>query len=304
VIALACVAFLVQDAVSTTGYGSAHWRIPSGTPAVGEPFEAVLIVPHARSDQIALDAAALEDDPTWVILEPPRAIVHARADWLAPEESAFAWTLASLEAGEREMPAVSATLTLAEGELALVHSEPASATFAGVLAPEEDAPREPLGFAPIAEEATARAWLPWTIGGAAALALAGAGLAISLARRARRARLAPPPTFAQRLADLERRDLDSREVAREIHYELTRLVRGEIDSRTGSRRDALTDDEWLREVARALDSERTRELEALLRASEAVKYGAHAPTPWAVRETIERARRAANGAREPAEAAR
>ena len=82
-------------------------------------------------------------------------------------------------------------------------------------------------------------------------------------------------------------------VVREVHYELARLLREVFDARHGIARTALTDEEWLQSVAASFTPEHLSELAEILRVSAEVKYGAAQPTQWAVRETIQRARKVA-----------
>jgi hypothetical protein len=123
--------------------------------------------------------------------------------------------------------------------------------------------------------------------------LGGGALAMWLVKR-KRVKPAPQPSRLELIEALAQRDVEQPVVVREVHYELARLLREVFDSRHGIARTALTDEEWLRAVAASFTPEHLSELAEVLRVSAEVKYGAAQPTQWAVRETIQRARKVAS----------
>jgi hypothetical protein len=160
---------------------------------------------------------------------------------------------------------------------------------AGVLAPDEDAPRPlrgfPEGFAGPLEAARDGRALPWVLGGLALVVLAAVG---ALAWRRRRRVPAPAPTPLERLRALE----EARAASGERCYELTRLLRAAGDERTRTPRAALTDEEWLAAVHASLEIPRgvVTQLEAVFARAARVKYAGEAPTDWALQETFAAAR--------------
>jgi hypothetical protein len=290
VIALALLCALAQSA----GEGAelvgvvtgARWEVSAARVEAGEPFEATLVVEHRRGETVEVDFAPLEADAGWLLLGPPER-VHGEPQRLAGTAARWSARLAAFEPGERELPLPRVTLADAGGAREELAVRGASVDVAGALAPGEDAPRPPRGFRPADVERAGWPW-PWLTAAAALLPVLAALAWLALRRRA------PPPapaTARERLERLGQRDLDAPAQVRELHYELTALVREELDRRAGASRAALTDEEWLAAAAASLPVEAAAELAALLRASAEVKYGAHQPTPWAVRETLERARR-------------
>lgn len=259
---------------------------------VGQAVELVLYVPHAADEQVSCDTAALEADPSWVVLDGPM-----RSTTPDPQDHERAltrvrWKVASLEAGTRQLPEIDVKLASKSNAPHSVSHTTSSLEAQAVLAADEDAPRAPKGFREIEPEPASRATLAWTIGAIAFAALAGIALGLWIAKR-RRPKPAPAPSRLELIDALARRDVEQPAVVREVHYELARLLREVFDSRHGVARTALTDEEWLQSVASTFTPEHLRELAEVLRISAEVKYGAAQPTQWAVRETIERARRVA-----------
>jgi hypothetical protein len=303
-IALALVLALAQAdggdglaLVAGGGASGARWELSAARVQAGEPFDATLVVEHEAGAKVEIDAAALAADVAWLELEPARAIPPQEPTGLDPATSRWRVSLACLEPGSRELPALALAVVGPLGERRALQPASATVEVEGVLAPDEDAPRPALGFRPLEPE-RAGSILPWLLAAALVPALAAAAW---LATR-RRPPPAAPPTALERLERLGARDLESPAAVRELHYELTALVREELDRRQGQSRGALTDAEWLSSAGATLAPESARELSELLRASEAVKYGLHQPTHWAVRETLERARKLL-AAGEPAKAA-
>ncbi len=260
-----------------------RWILDPREREVGEVLDAALEVSLAQGERLDLDASALEADPTWVLLD------GVRRERKSPTQLVVRWSLASLEPGERSLPTPALLLIDPTGARRPLAAPQASARFTGVLAVGEDEPRAPLGFRPIeAQAGVARSRWPIAIG---ALAV-GALLALWLVLRRRRKAPIAPPDILERLAALEARPLDARDEVREVYYALTALVREHVDERLGAPRPAATDAEWIRALAERAPAAVCDELAALLREAEPVKYAAHQPTHWAVRESFERARRA------------
>ncbi len=269
-----------------------RWILDPRERAVGEVLELALEVPLAAGARLEVDSSALEADPSWALLESVR---RERVSSVGsgsggdPSIAVVRWSLASLEPGERQLPTPALSVVDASGARASLAVPSAAARFTGVLAEGEDEPRAPLGFRPVEAQATSTL-SPWLMG-AAGLVL-GALAALWFVRRRRRSAPPAPPTVLEQLAALEARPVEAREQAREVYYALTALVREHVDERLGEPRPAATDAEWLRGLAQRAPAAACEELAALLREAEPVKYAAHHPTHWAVRESFQRARRA------------
>ena len=275
--------------------GAARLTVQPGAVEVGEAIVVALEVEHAEGARAALEEDALALDESWIVFasEAPLALpVHGQPGRARTRAS---WTVASLEPGEREIPAV--RYRLGAGE----HVSPAAqVSVTSLLGEGEAQARPPKGFRPLAGEARARwVWIPW----ACAAAVLAAAVVLAVRARRRKGRLvAAPPGPLERLAELEARPLEDPLEVREAHFELTRAVREALDRRSGRECSGLTDAEWLDEVRATLASEQARELESLLASCAAVKYGGERPTHWAAREALQRARRLAAGSA-PAEVA-
>ncbi|MCC7012205.1 MAG: hypothetical protein IT454_06580 [Planctomycetes bacterium] len=272
----------VEPANAVAEGAHARWELARAQAEVGEPLALTLIVEHAPDARVELGLEALEVDTSWIADGPP----SLQADTLATQ-TRYTWALASLEAGERTLPEVQLAVEAANGRKQAVAFAPTQVTFSAALGSGEDQPRPAREFRPVEPE-QAQSRLPWVIAASAVLALAAA-LATWLLRR-RRPQAAPPPSALERVEALATRDLDSPEVVRELHYELTALVRAEFDARASLARDWATDDEWLASVSPTLDETTAARLRAILSSSRDVKYGAAQPTAWAVRETLAEAR--------------
>ena len=280
-LALACL--LLLDA-------GARWRVEPASVEVGEPFELVLELEHGRDEvAAALTPGTLALDDSWLVLEslPARsAPVGERV------RTTLAWRVASLEPGERSLGEALAGFAFGEGVTRIQAGE-ARLAVRGVLAEGEDSPRPLTGFrgelgpAPAAD----RDRLVPVLALVALLAALGGG-AWGLARRRRRARVLPPPTLAERLAEVAARAATG--AAREGCYDLTRLLREHVDHLRRAERSALTDEEWLRQLAAAPDVPRAvlADLESVFARAERVKYAGEAPSPWALEELFAGARRA------------
>lgn len=265
-----------------------RWIVDPREREVGELVEVALLVPLATDERLEVDATALEADPSWVLEGAPRrGSVPASGD--QPAGMLLRWSLASLEAGERDAPTPALARVDAAGKRTSLSLVGPTLRFTSVLAQGEDEARPALGFRPL-EERLATNSKAWLLAGCGALLAAGLATWWWLRQRARPSRAAPP-TSLERLAQLESRSVETREAARDVYYELIALVRSHLDSSTGVARESLTDREWLAASASRVGDEIAAELDALVRDAEPVKYASHHPTHWAVREALERARK-------------
>ncbi len=256
---------------------------------LGEPVEVLLTVNHAVGDRPAIDTAALEDDPSWALLESGERITLPDPEREGQAITRMGWTLAAMTPGKLELPAPAITLPAAEGAAEPVAVAPVSLEVQGVLALGEDAPRPISGFLGLAPQAPASSpWIPVLAG----LLLAGVGACVwQVARRRRRVVVSVAgPAPLQRLAALEEGELSTPEAVRAAHFELTRALRAHLDGGRPAVHEGLTDEEWLARISDRFEPERARKLRALLGACSAVKYGAELPTHWMVRERIVAAR--------------
>jgi hypothetical protein len=278
-----------------------QWNFEVRERAVGETLTAVVFVAHAPQERVECDFSALESDPSWLLAAPAQVRRVLRDERVVG--TSITLDLVSLEAGERALPAPALTLIEGSGGRRKLAAGDALARFASVLAPGEDEPRAPLGFRPLEEELES-GWAAWQVAAAAGGGLAVAIGAFALLRRKRGVGATLPPTPLERLEALSSRDVEQRESVRDTYYELTALVRSAFDAREGAARSALTDAEWLAALAPSVEANVRAELEALLRDASEVKYAGRHPTHWAVREMLERARKALEwSARAPERAA-
>jgi len=265
----------------------AQWSVAASEREVGEPFDATLVVRHAADERVEVDEDALAGDASWVELAPGRlSAVHAEG---AARVTQIVWSLASLEPGERDLPIPIVWRVGADGARRPVSVAAQSSRFVGVLGEAEDEPRAPLGFRPLEPELESSNATAAYLGGAVALLLGV--LAWTFLRRRKREPTVAPPSALEQLSQLAERDLESREAVRDAYYRLTMLLRREVDARANSQRTALTDAEWIAAAANELPAEAARELAAVLRDAEGVKYGGAHPTHWAARESLAQARR-------------
>ncbi|MCK6447289.1 MAG: hypothetical protein L6Q99_12940 [Planctomycetes bacterium] len=288
----------VEDAAQAAG-ASATWLAGAKSVEVGEPIELVLTVDHPLDATVRLTSESFGLDDSWVVLEPGE--LRTRVTGADRARTTLTARVASLEPGSRDLAPLAVELVRSGGRSAVggrdasiqLVATPPHVDVRSVLG-DADHERPPKGFRPpsvLPDEL--EAW-PWLVGVAV---LAALGLGVFVGRRlARRERAAlPPPSALAKLDELEKSDLERAEAAREAHFRLTQLVRGEIDRRAGVERAALDDDEWLERsladagFAEKLGPERER-LGALFAACREVKYGGALATHWAARERIGGAR--------------
>jgi len=282
------LALLLVALESETG---ARWSVRPSTVEVGEPFELVLELEHEREERSsALAPGEPVLDVSWLVLERRPARSEAAGTRV---RTTHVWSLASLEPGERNLAEALAGYAFGEG-VTRIQAGDARLRVTSVLAEGEDTARPMMGFEGELEgpPATRSRVLVWLALGAACAALLAWWL---LRRRGKASAPAAPPTSSERLATLAARAAQG--AAREGCYDLTHLLREHVDRLRGAERAALTDEEWLAEVARAPDVPRAalEDLRRVFARAERVKYGGEAPSPWAVEELFTESRRALEG---------
>jgi len=278
VILLAALALtLVQDVSATV-------RADAATVEVGQPVRLEIAVEHPTGVRVELLTAGVAE--AWIFLE-----AGGTATIPGPGDTAttrVTWTVCALEPLEGALPALVASIDGGAPELIPVAS--AGIAVVGLLGPDEDLPRPPLGFRDLPVPAAGRPWWPWALA-AFALVLLVAWL---LARRARaQVPLELPPAPLERLAAIRAEALEEPEQVQAAYYEITSALRTGLDLRLGrapAELAALTDDEWLAATAGELPEAEHELVADLLRGSAEVKYGSLRPTHWGVNETLERAR--------------
>lgn len=286
------LAWLLLAQVEGAGLGggaraAARWVDPPPRVELGVPFELVLEIEHRTGDAPALAPGALASDPAWAVLEGGVPLALPDLDDPARRVSEVRWTVVALEPGTLELPEVELAYPAPEGGEALPVAIAGGGAIevSGVLREGEDAPRPLPPDLGVAVPAAARdRFAPALWSGGLALLGALAVLFVARRRRARPARVAPPPTPRERLAALEESALDDPEAVRAAHVELTRALREHFDA--GRARVALTDEEWLEVLRQPSDGELAR----LLAECRPVEYGGERPTHWATRERVARAR--------------
>lgn len=259
---------------------------------VGEPVRCRLEVRHPEGARPRLAGQGLALDPSWVILDERGRLTEPDPSRPGISITRLEWSLASLEPGPRELPELAVELDVA-GEVLRVAAPATRLEVTSLIAEGETGPRGLLGFREPTEPEGGTALLGAEVAGGLILA----GAALLLLRRWRRRRAARAPAEELGPDPLEELRLLASELprdpedVRELHFALTRLVRTAGDRRRASDRSGLTDEEWLAGIADDGLSPRVQEgIRALFDACEAVKYGSEDPSPFAVRENLERAR--------------
>jgi hypothetical protein len=295
---LALALFALAAAAQEPAEVRARWEVEARSIEVGEPFAATLVVEHPAGAKVEVDFSAVESDLAWLVAGEPSRVADGAAQG-ADVATRWICSLAALEPGKHAIPAPAISVVGRDGKRIAAEVAAADVEPAGVLGSGEDAPREPKDFRPVEPE---RAGFDagWIAGLAACALLAIAAFVLWFRRRGRETSKREPGPL-ERLDAIGARDLDDAEVVRELHYELTGIVRRHFDALDGLSRGALTDDEWVAAVA-AAHAARADELRELMRAADAVKYGCERPTRWAVSEQIERAKRLVRTAAAPAKA--
>ncbi len=254
---------------------------------VGVPFSLTYELEHEAGATVeGLDADALVLDDSWIVFgsrrEPARAVEASPGR----ERTRRTWELASLDPGERVLPALGVTV---DGRPVPPPEEPARVTVRGVLGEGEDAPRplrsfpDPFGTG-LPQAASGFVW-PLAAGALVLVALAYA----TWRARPKRAAVPPPPTTQERFARakaVRHEDADALLVA---VFELSDIVRSAFDEALegGYERRALTDGEWL--DAAQLPAETGTRMAAFLERCGRVKYAGETPTSWAFDELVNEA---------------
>ena len=273
-------------------------RTVHGPPAaveVGEPFPVVLELVHpADTGGVALSAGELTLDDSWVLLDTrlePAVVEGDAASGRRVTRRVF--EVVSLEPGERTLT-LAGLSPLAEGD---AEEEQVTVSVTGVLAADEDAPRPLRGFPPaFGEGRKVSTSLPpwaWALGGA--MVLSAGVLGWFLRRRPGPATKADAPVDPlARLALLEAEETKDLAGLRARHFALSRLLREATDAKIRGDRTGCTDEEWLALVATSLSPTNGggASLEAALAGCARVKYAGELPSPFAVQETFDHARRA------------
>ncbi len=290
--AIAIALLVLAQAGPAPAAVSAELVLDPAKAEVGEPVRCLLEVRHPDGARPRLAGEGLVLDPTWVLFEERGRLTEPNPARPGGAISRFEWSLASLEPGSRELGELAVELEVA-GEIQRVSPPPARLEVASLIGEGEIGPHGLMGFREVSEPERGAALLLAKVAGG--LILATAALLLILRWRRRRAarapaeELGPDPLEELRLlaSDLPRDPED----VRELHFALTRLVRAAGDRRRASDRSGLTDEEWLAGIADDGLSPRVQEgIRALFDACEAVKYGSEDPSPFAVRENLERAR--------------
>jgi hypothetical protein len=288
----------VQDSIAPApaGFG-ARWECAAPQAEVGAGLALELVIDYPNGRALSVDFSPLEQDGSFVILSQRPLRYETTAAGLRARARL---ELASLEAGRRELPAPRVSLGTD-----LLAPAPLGLEFRPVLAEGEDAPRplRPLLSDPPPPVSRRNQYLALA---AVALLAVAAAVWWRTWRARSRARAAAPvePSALERLEALlaqEPRALDGRERAREAHELIVRALRERIStgSAAGSAAVGLTDREWAARIGSGLARESASELEALVSAAEAVKYGPEQPTGWATHERAARARALVRAAAAP-----
>jgi hypothetical protein len=219
----------------------------------------------------------------------------ARVTPAAPGEPArIMVTLVAWEDGELEVPAVAATVTLADGTKVSLASPVAAVTIGSLVG--EDVPLTELAAGDIrdAVEIDDGRWMWWL---AAGLAAAGAlGFTWWLMHRDRPVPVEPPlPPHAwamRELARLATDDLPARGEVDAFFVRLSSIVRTYIEGRFGIAAPDRTTQEFIREASRHpdLSGDHGRALADFLRSADMVKFAAARPAADACGDALDRMR--------------
>ncbi len=297
---IACL--LLAVAASPQGDDSivARFRCEPADVEVGEPFELVLELEHPTGASVFdLGADELVLDASWVVFDETR-LPPAEAGSPDRRITRRVWTVASLDAGPRTLGDALTPLVF-DARISSVDASATTVEVASVLAEGEDAPRPVRGFPEGFGAGVPLVTSQWRYAALAAAALLWGAVLWLVAKRMRAKRGARTPVPVQPLERLARLEADvaasngGLEEVRELHFELTRLLRDATDARAARPFDAgLTDREWLAEVraSKRVQDPCIDELERLIEQAEAVKYAGVVPTSWALEDAFDRARRA------------
>lgn len=210
------------------------------------------------------------------------------------EPARFRVTLVAWEDGDLEVPAVAATVTLADGTTVPLASPVAAVTIGSLVG--EDVPLTELAAGDIrdAVEIDDGRWIWWL---AAGLAAAGAlGFTWWLMHRDRPVPVEPPlPPHAwamRELARLAADDLPARGEVDAFFVRLSSIVRTYIEGRFGIAAPDRTTQEFIREASRHpdLSGDHGRALADVLRSADMVKFAAARPAADACGDALDRMR--------------
>jgi hypothetical protein len=202
--------------------------------------------------------------------------------------------LVAWEDGELEVPAVSATVTLADGAKVPLASPAAAVTLGSLVG--EDVPLTELAAGDIRDaiDIDDGRWMWWL---AAGIATAGAlGFVWWLMRRPHAVPPAPPlPPHAWAIRELERLaadDLPARGEVDAFFVRLSSIVRTYIEGRFGIAAPDRTTQEFIREASRHpdLSGDHGRALAEFLRTADMVKFAAARPAADACGGALDRMR--------------
>ena len=274
--------------------------------AIGEPAVWELVVEHAYEDRVEL----LNEDPlaglpeldrlSWVLVEGPTSDRRELERGLG--RTRFRWTVLSLEGGERVLPALEVRSASGQGAF----SDVPTLVVWNELAEGED---EARGLAPLVPaEAQAALLRPVHV---LLLLLTGAAAWLYWRRR-RRPR---PASTAAEVVDARARvdaialalQRDAKGDAKALHeaaYELTALLRTELEGRLGFEHPGASDEEWLARARAEADpssvasdvpangqaDELLDDLQRWMRELEPLKYGTEPATPFRAEELVQRAK--------------
>jgi len=277
---------------------------------VGQPFRLTLRVEHpSRESVFDLKLNELQLDDSWVIFDMSRETAAGLPDRPGRSRTLWHWSLASLDPGPRRL--LNELISLVDDErVASVDASETAIEVLSVLGEGEAQPRPlrglPEGFGSLPQTDLSLWQRAWP--GVLAFLLLCTGLAL-WRRLTRRPRNQAQPALAP-LAELEvLRAEPAQELpaVRERHFALTRLVRRATDEKLGLARPGLTDEEWLAEVQRLLESgaagapeasapnplppDLLAQLSEFLGAAQAIKYAKASSSGWALEETHAATRR-------------
>lgn len=262
---------------------------------LGQPARVSLVVEHPSAVRVRLADPGLVPGDAWVLFDEGGPSTRPAPGEDGQSETRWTWSLAALEPGTPALPEVSVEYDWAGVPRRLV-AETAQVEVHGLLADGETGPRPPRGFREVPEPPPPPARTAARVALVVALLAALSWFARRwLARRRRRALAAPPePPPAEVLAGLSEPEPGDHEAAARLHDQIARELR-----RVGAQllADELaagwTSAEWVRALEAkgcVAESSRLSELAELLDACDRARFGFETPTPFALRERLERAR--------------
>jgi hypothetical protein len=259
---------------------------------IGEPFTLTVDIVHARAQNALLDRPLGEEDlalsDSWVLLEKRSVISLPLRDQPGMQLTQARWRVIGLEPGSFELQGIGADC-VASGAVQRLDPGLAKVVVTSELAEGEDEARALVGFRP-APPATETPLQTVQLGLAGLVALVVISLAVVFLRRRKEApALAFASTPMHRLGMIDPSDETQ---SRQAFFVLSGAVRESLDEILGETLSGLTDEEWIEYHLEESGHERQRVEQAavLLRSCERVKYGAEAPTRFAVEEAVSEAR--------------